>query len=74
MDNIYVDLVFISTQPICLVVGAFTPFAFKGMIDRCDPITVFSLFGFIFCRSFPSLYFPSREIPFAFVVKLVWWC
>ena len=40
MDNIYVDLVFISTQPICLVVGAFTPFAFKVIIDVYDPITI----------------------------------
>ena len=30
--------------------------------------------GFIFCMSFPLLCFLPREVPSAFVVKLVWWC
>ena len=30
--------------------------------------------GFIFCRSFPSFDFLPREVPLAFVVKLVLWC
>ena len=31
-------------------------------------------FGFILCRFFPSLCILPREVPLAFVVKLVWWC
>ena len=31
-------------------------------------------FGLIFCRSFLLLCLLPREVPLAFVVKLVWWC
>ena len=55
--------------------GLIIPFTFKVMVDMYDPITVcfHNCFGFIFCRSFPSLVFPPREVPLAFSVKLVWW-
>ena len=59
--------VFSSTQPVCLSVGPFTPFAFKGMIDRCDPITVFlSVLGLFAIGVFFLLCFLPREVSLAF--------
>ena len=40
------------------------------IINMYDPITIF-LIVFILCRSLPSLVFPPREVPLAFVVKLL---
>ena len=34
-------LVFVSIQPVCLLVGAFDPFTFKLVIDRRVPIVIF---------------------------------
>ena len=52
--------VVIHLASLCLLVGAFNPFSFKVIIDMYDPVTVFlKCFGFIFCRSFPSLVFPA---------------
>ena len=31
------------------------------------------MFWVCYCRCFPSLVFLPREVPLAFVVKLVWW-
>ena len=31
-------------------------------------------FGFVFSGLFLLLCFPPREVPLAFVIKLVWWC
>ena len=67
---------FSSTQPVCLFVGAFNPFTFKIIIDcvwSCYHIP--TCFEFIFCRLvFSFACFLPRNLPLAFVVKLVWWC
>ena len=49
--------VLIHRAGLCLLVGVFSPFIFKVIIDIYNPITIF-LFWVIFCRSFPSLVFP----------------
>ena len=48
---------FSSTQPVCLLVGAFNLFTFKVIIDMYDPITIFLIVLGLFSvgRSFPSL-------------------
>ena len=68
--------VFIHPAIICLLVGAFKPFVFKVIIDKCDPITISLIVLGLFSvgRAFPSPVFPAGEVPLAFVVKLVWWC
>ena len=64
-----------STWPVCLLVGAFNPFAFKVIINMYDPITVFLIvWGLFSVGLFLLLRFLSREVPLAFVVKLVGWC
>ena len=65
---------FSFTQPvyIFLLVGAFTPFTFKVIIDLYDPITIFLIWGCLFSVGlFLFLCFLPREVPSAFVVKLV---
>ena len=57
---------------LCLLVGAFNPFTFKVIIDMYDPITVFLIVLNLFCVAlFLLLCFLPREVPLAFVVKLV---
>ena len=58
-----------------LLVGALNPFTFKVIINMCDPIAVFFIvFGLLSVGLFLLLCFLPREVPLAFVVKLVWWC
>ena len=67
--------VFIYLAGLCLLVGAFNLFAFKVIIDMYDPITVFLIvWGLFSVGLFLLLCFLPREVPLAFVVKLVWWC
>ena len=58
---------------LCLSVGAFNPFTFKVVIDVYDSIIIFLIvLGLFFVGLFLLLYFLPREIPLAFVGKLVW--
>ena len=41
MDSIYRGLVFVSIQPVFLLVGAFNPFTFKVIIDKYDPVAIY---------------------------------
>ena len=50
--------VLIHRAGLCLLVGAFSPFIFKVIIDIYDPITIFLILGGL-CRSFPSLVSPA---------------
>ena len=71
---IYVH-VFICPASLCLLVGTFSPFTFKVMIDMYDPITIFLIvLGFFCAVLFLLSCFLPREVPLAFVVKLIWWC
>ena len=55
------------------LVGAFNPFTFKVVIDVYDSIIIFLIvLGLFFVGLFLLLYFLPREIPLAFVGKLVW--
>ena len=66
---------FSSAQPVCPFVGAFNPFTFKIIIDLYDPVTIFLIVLDLFpVGLFLLLCFLPREVPLAFVVKLVWWC
>ena len=67
---------FSTTQPVCLLVGAFNPFTFKVIIHVYVPVMVFLIVLGLFSvdRAFPSLVFLPREVPSAFIVKLVRWC
>ena len=65
------------SQPasLCLLVGAFNALIFKVIIDMYGPITVFLIvLGLFSVGLFLLLCFLPREVPVAFVVKLVWWC
>ena len=60
---------------LCLLVVVFNPFTFKIIINICDPITIFlTILGLFSVGLFLVLCFLPRNIPLAFVVKLVWWC
>ena len=64
--------VFIHPASLCLLVGAFNPFTFKVIIDMYDPITIFLIILDLFSVGlFLLLRLLPREIPLAFVVKLV---
>ena len=64
-----------SAQPICLLVDAFNLFIFKVIIDMYDPTAIFLIvFGLFYVGIFLLLCFLPREVPLAFVVKLVLWC
>ena len=63
-----------STQPVCLLVGAFNPFTVKVIIDMYDSITILIGLGLFSVGLFLLLCFLPREVSLAFVVKLVWWC
>ena len=55
--------------------GKPNPFTFKVIIDNvCSYYHFLNCFGFVFVGLFLLLCFLPREIPLAFVVKLVWWC
>ena len=67
--------VFICSGSVCLLVGAFNPVTFKVIIDMYDPITNFLIVSGLFSVGlFLVLCFLLREVPSAFVIKLVWWC
>ena len=67
--------VFIHPASLCLLVGAFNPFTVKVIIHMNDPITIFLLvLGLFSVGLFFLLCFLPREVPLAYVVKLVWWC
>ena len=58
-----------------LLVGAFNPLTFKVIIDTYVPIGIFLIIlGLFSVGLFFVLCFLPREVPLAFVVKLVWWC
>ena len=64
---------FIHPVSLCHLVGAFNPFTFKIIIDMYDPVTVFLIvWGLFSVGLFLLLCFMLREVPLAFVVKLVW--
>ena len=66
---------FSSTQSVCFLVGAFNLLTFKVVIDMYDPITVFLIvLDLLSIGLFLLLCFLHKEVPLAFVVKLVWWC
>ena len=73
MDNIYMGLVFVSIQPVCVSVGPFYPFIGKVIIAMHDTIIYFIILFFFPCL-FTPFYFLPREHPLIFVVKLLWWC
>ena len=58
------------------LVGAFNPFTFKVIIHMYTPITIFLIALGLFSvgRAFLFSCFRPREVPLAYVVKLVWWC
>ena len=57
------------------LVGAFNPFTFKVIINMYVPITIsLTVLGFLIVGLFLLLCFLPREVPLAFVVKLVLWC
>ena len=66
--------IFIHPASLCLLVGAFNPFTFKVIIDMYDPIIFLTVWGLFSIGLFLLLCFLPREVPLAFVVKLVWWC
>ena len=64
--------VFIHPASLCLFIGAFNTFTFKVIIDMYDPITIFLIILDLFSVGlFLLLRLLPREIPLAFVVKLV---
>ena len=72
--NAYIH-VFIHPASLYLLIGAFNPFTFKVIVNMYDPITVFLIVWGLFSVGLSLLLcFLPREVPLAFVVKLVWWC
>ena len=62
---------FSTTQPVCLLVGAFNPFTSKVIIDMYDPITIFlTVLGLFSVGLFLLLCFLPREFPLAFSKSL----
>ena len=57
LDSIYISL-FLSIQPVCLLVGVFIPFMFKVVIDMYIPIVIFVIiFGLLLCVSHDFFFF-----------------
>ena len=56
-QHVYGSCFCIHSSNLCLLVGAFNPFAFKVIIDIYVPIAIFLILGGRFCRSFSSLVF-----------------
>ena len=58
---------------LCPFVSSFNPFTVKVIIDMYDLITIFLIvLGLFFVGLFLVLCFLPGEVPFAFVVKLIW--
>ena len=67
--------IFICPTSLRLFFGTFNLFAFKVIINIYDPITIFLIVLSLFSVGLILfLCFLPREVPFLFVVKLVWWC
>ena len=63
-------LFFLSIQPVCLLVGAFSPFTFKVIIDIYVPIAIFLIWGGgHFVDLFSSLVFLDYISPFNICCK-----
>ena len=62
-------LAFVSTQPVCILVGAFNPFTLKVIIDIYVPVVTFLIVWDWFCRSFSSLVFLDYISPFNICCK-----
>ena len=69
------DLVFVSTQPICVFwLEHLIHLYLKGNYwFVCSFWHFLNCFGFVSLGLFLLLCFPPRESPLAFVVKLFWW-
>ena len=63
----------IHSASLCLLVGAFNPFAFEVIIDIYVPIAIFLIAWGWFCRSFFFSCISWLYKSLTFVVKLVWW-
>ena len=68
----YITHVFIHPASLFPVIGACNPFTFKVIINMYGPITIFLIVLF-WVGLFLLLSFLLREVPLAFVVKLVEW-
>ena len=67
--------IFIHPASLCLLVGVLNLLTFKAVTDMYDPITIFLIvLGLFSVGLFLLLCFLPREVPLAFVVKLIWWC
>ena len=67
--------VFIHPVSLYFLVDAFNQFTFKVIINMYDSVTIFLIVWDLFSVGiFLLLCFLPREVPLAFVVKLVWWC
>ena len=61
---------FSSTQPVCLLVGAFNLFTFKVISHMYDPITIFLIDWGLFCVGlFLLLCFPAQRSSFSICCK-----
>ena len=69
VDGIYMSLVFVSIQPVCVVAEAFNPFTFKVINDVFVPIAIFLIVWVWFCRSISSLVFLDYISPFNICCK-----
>ena len=58
-----------------ILVGTLNPFTVKIIIDTYDSIIIFLIVLGLFSvgRAFLFSCFRPREVPLAYVVKLVWW-
>ena len=63
--------VFIHPVKLCVLVDAFNIFTFKIIIDLIANFLI--VLGLFSVGVFLLLCLPPREIPLAFVLKLVWW-
>ena len=69
------NLFFVSSQLVYDLVDAFNLYTFKIIINMYDPITmIFIDLGLFTVGLCLLLCFLHREVPLAFVVKLVYWC
>ena len=67
--------VFINPARVCLLVGAFNRFTFRVIINIYDPVIIFLIVLDLFSVGlFLLLCLLPREVPLAFVVKLIGWC
>jgi len=68
----YITHVFIHPASLFPVIGACNPFTFK--VIMYDPVTIFLIvLGGLSVGLFLIFCFLPREVPLAFVIKLVWW-